>query len=144
MCCRYSCFGGGAFGAALAPLMRSLTDGWYRYTGPRPSQPWCVALPACTVACLPSQSLSFPLQICNLFRINSSFVLSMSIRSPVSPISIYFTRPLAVQSCMCSFGVFHSLAVHRTEAVAAVVCCIACKHPPMPPISISFIPSPDM
>ena len=89
MCCRYSCFGGGAFGAALAPLMRSLTDGWCRYTGPRPSQPWCAALPACTVACLSSQSLSFPLPICNLFRISSLFALSVYPLASVSHLHLF-------------------------------------------------------
>ena len=38
-------------------------------TGPRPSQPWCAALHARIIPCLPSPSISFPLPICSIFHI---------------------------------------------------------------------------
>ena len=87
-------------------------------------------------------SISFvPLPICDIFRINSLFALSVYPFSRVSQLHL-FRSPFAMQSLVCSFAVLHSLAVHRTEAAAVVVCCTACIHPPTHPISIYFVHPP--
>ena len=105
--------------------------------------------------CMHRMLLLYPDRICAEARLGppSRSVLLMHRMSALSHDShLYLFHPPsrsvihipAMQSLMCSFVVRHSLAVHRTETVAAVVCCIACTHHPVPPISIYFVPSPDL
>ena len=80
---------------------------------------------ACTLPCIPSPYLSFPLPICNLFRINSSFVLSVYPLSSVSHLHLFRTLSrIAISPVLIRCPSIHRCAPDRGHRIRGVLHCL--------------------